>query len=115
MTFADSIKTCFSKYADFKGRATRSEYWWFILFVFLVGMVSSMIYPMLAGVFYLATALPTLAAAVRRLHDTDRSGWFVLLGFIPLIGLVLLYFLVLEGKEPNRFGTASEASVTPAS
>lgn len=115
MTFVDSIKTCFSKYADFKGRASRSEYWWFILFVLVAGFVLSMIFPILAGVFYLATLVPTLAAAVRRLHDTDRSGWFVLLGFIPLIGLVLLYFLVLEGKEPNRFGSASETAAITAS
>ena len=53
--------------------------------------------------FYLGVIVSSLAAAARRMHDTDRSGWFQLIGFIPLIGLVLLYFLALPPKEPNRF------------
>jgi len=90
MSFQDAIKTCFAKYADFNGRATRSEYWWFFLFVVLAGAILSMFGRPLAGVFYLATLLPWLAVAVRRLHDTDRSGWWLLVGFVPLVGTIVL-------------------------
>ena len=109
MTFSESIKTCFSKYADFNGRASRSEYWWFFLFIVLVSIAASMISQIVAVVFSLATFLPSLAAAVRRMHDTDKSGWLLLIGLIPLVGLVLLYFLAQPGKEPNRFGSAATA------
>ena len=107
MTFKESIQTCFSKYADFNGRATRPEYWWFFLFILLVGIVASAISHIAGGVFYLATLVPSIAAAARRMHDTDKSGWLLLIGIIPLVGLVLLYFLAQPGKEPNRFGPAS--------
>ena len=109
MTFSESIKTCFSKYADFNGRASRSEYWWFFLFIVLVGIVASIISHLVAGVFYLATLVPSLAAAARRMHDTDKSGWLLLIGIIPLVGLIILYFLAQPGKEPNRFGAAPSA------
>lgn len=104
MTFADSIKTCFSKYAEFNGRASRSEYWWFFLFFIICATVSSIVSGIVSILFYLAVFLPTIAVTTRRLHDTDRSGWFQLIGFIPLIGLIVLYFLAQKGKEPNRFG-----------
>ncbi len=111
MTFGKSIATCFSKYADFTGRASRSEYWWWFLFVFLGSAVAGVISEMLSGVFSLAILLPYLAVAARRLHDTDRSGWFLLLNLIPLIGwIVLLVFFVQEGKEPNRFGVGGESA-----
>lgn len=104
MTFGESIKTCFSKYADFTGRATRSEFWWWTLFVVLVSLGTSILSDKLSAVFSLAVMLPGLAVGARRLHDTDRSGWLQLLYFIPIIGfLVLIYFFVQEGKEPNRF------------
>ncbi len=100
MTFQDSIKQCFSKYADFSGRASRSEYWWFFLFIILAGAVISILSDKLAMVFYLATLLPSLAAATRRLHDTSRSGWWQLIALIPLIGLiVLLVFLAQKGDS----------------
>jgi uncharacterized membrane protein YhaH (DUF805 family) len=114
MTFVESIKTCFSKYADFNGRAARSEFWWFMLFVVVAGFVTSMINPILSLLFYLGTLLPSLAVAARRLHDTDRSGWMQLIGFIPLIGLIMLYFFAQEGKEPNRFGPMPDALAVAA-
>lgn len=98
MTFQESIKLCFSKYADFSGRASRSEYWWFFLFIILAGALIAILSDRLAMVFYLATLLPSLAAATRRLHDTSRSGWWQLVCLIPLIGLiVLLVFLAQKG------------------
>ena len=100
MTFQDAIRTCLSKYADFTGRATRPEYWWFVLFVVLVSAALSLISPILSGIFSLATLLPSVAAATRRLHDTNRSGWWQLICFIPVIGLiVILVFLAQEGKS----------------
>ncbi len=106
MTFVEAIKTCFSKYADFNGRASRSEFWWWVLFVFLVSAAMSMISPMLSGLFSLGVLLPNIAVGARRLHDTDRSGWLQLLVIIPLIGWILMiYWCVQEAKEPNRFGT----------
>jgi uncharacterized membrane protein YhaH (DUF805 family) len=104
MTFGDSIKTCFTKYADFTGRASRSEYWWFVLFIVLASIILSMVTPLLSGLFSLATLLPSIAAAARRLHDTDKSGWWQLIGLIPLLGwIVIIVLLVQEAKEPNRF------------
>jgi uncharacterized membrane protein YhaH (DUF805 family) len=124
MNFQTSIKTCFNKYTDFTGRASRSEYWWFILFTvilqfvlqFIGGIISAITHStsnnlsfVLAFILFAVFFLPILAAAVRRLHDTDRSGWWILLNFVPLVGgIILLVFLVLEGtKGPNRFGLAA--------
>jgi uncharacterized membrane protein YhaH (DUF805 family) len=104
MTFSESIKTCFSKYADFSGRASRSEYWWWFLFVVLVSAATGILSEKLSVVFSLAVLLPGIAVGVRRLHDIDKSGWFLLLNFIPVIGwVIVLYWAVQEGREPNRF------------
>jgi uncharacterized membrane protein YhaH (DUF805 family) len=110
MTFVDSIKTCFSKYAEFEGRASRSEFWWWALFVFLASAAASVISPMVSGLFSLGVLLPNIAVAARRLHDTDRSGWLQLVMLIPLIGWILMiYWCVQPSKDPNRF--ASSVSV----
>ena len=98
MDFMTAVRTCLSKYVDFSGRARRSEFWWFALFTFLVGIVTGVIDSIL-GTDYdnstgglvnslgsLALLLPSLAVAVRRLHDTGRSGWWILLGLIPGAG-----------------------------
>jgi len=106
------------KYATFEGRARRKEYWYFILFyciAIFVLVVADVIagtfseeaeIGLFSGIFVLATVVPMIAATVRRLHDTDRSGWWVLISFIPLIGsLVLLVFAVLDSQPgANRFG-----------
>lgn len=106
MTIVESIKTCFSKYADFNGRASRSEFWWWVLFVVLVSGVTGFISQMLSGLFSLAVLVPGLAVGARRLHDTDRSGWLQLVALIPLIGWILMiYWCVQEPREPNRFGS----------
>jgi uncharacterized membrane protein YhaH (DUF805 family) len=100
MTFQESITTCFKKYVDFNGRASRSEYWWFALFIVVVSIVLSMVSRELSGLFSLATLLPSITAAARRLHDTNRSGWWQLIVFIPIIGwIVLIVFLAQEGKS----------------
>jgi len=107
MTFVDAVKTCFTKYADFNGRAARSEYWWYTLFIIIASVLLSNVSDTVSLLFGLATLLPSIAVAARRLHDTNRSGWLQLLALIPILGwLVLLYFLVQEAQEPNRFGAA---------
>ena len=108
MTFAESIKVCFSKYADFNGRASRPEFWWWVLFTFLVSAALGVVNQTVSGLFSLAVLLPSLAVGARRLHDTDRSGWLQLIVLIPLVGLiVLIYLCAQEAKEPNRFGPAA--------
>ena len=112
MDFKTSVSTVFNKYIEFSGRASRSEFWWFALFSAIMGVVTSILDLALGTIaainllFSLAVLLPTLAVSVRRLHDTDRSGWWLLLTLIPIVGwLVLLYFYVQKGTDgDNRHG-----------
>ena len=99
MTFGESISTCLSKYADGKGRATRSEFWYFYLFYVVVWVVVQVIGTQIVTIAALALIIPNIAASVRRMHDIDKSGWFVL---IPIYNLVLLATPGTVG--PNRFG-----------
>lgn len=107
------------RYADFNGRSRRKEYWMFVLGVVILVVLLSIIEGilglsgMVGGVYgplttlaMLGLLIPGLAVQVRRFHDQDKSGWFVLLGFIPLLGgLVVLVFMCLQGTQgPNRFG-----------
>jgi uncharacterized membrane protein YhaH (DUF805 family) len=105
-----AVKTCLNKYADFKGRAARPEFWWFALATFVVSAVLNRVVPMLGALFSLAVLLPSLAVGARRLHDIGKSGWFLLLLLIPVIGwLVLLYFYVQPSGPSNEFGEAQAA------
>jgi uncharacterized membrane protein YhaH (DUF805 family) len=100
MTFHESIRVCFSKYADFNGRAGRPEYWWFALFIIVASLAMSKLSPTLGAVFSLATLLPSIAAAARRLHDTNRSGWWQLIAIVPVVGIiVLVVFLAQESRS----------------
>jgi uncharacterized membrane protein YhaH (DUF805 family) len=110
--------TVLKKYADFSGRARRMEYWMFSLINLLIicGLVivdatlgfeiGDEELGLLSSIYVLAVLIPSLAVSVRRLHDTDRSGWWVLIGIVPLIGdIVLLIFFVLDSTPgDNRFG-----------
>ena len=121
-SFGGSIAMCFSKYATFQGRAPRAEYWWFILFIAL-GHIAILILASLFdsaaasgtlyGLFTLGTLLPTLAVTVRRLHDTDRSGWWLLMELVPLVGviLVLVWFCSRGTRGQNRFGSENGAVI----
>ncbi|MGL4716997.1 MAG: DUF805 domain-containing protein [Aeromonas sp.] len=106
------------QYAVFSGRAHRTEYWMFVLCNIVIMLLLSMVDKLIGGeqelvssVYSLAVLLPSLAVAARRLHDTDRSGWWLLIGLIPIIGtLVLIYFMVCNGQPgPNRFGNDPKA------
>ncbi|HZC85316.1 MAG TPA: DUF805 domain-containing protein [Rubrobacter sp.] len=106
------------KYAVFSGRSRRMEYWYFVLFNIIVSIVlgaidgllgtrgSGMGAGLLSGIYGLAILIPSLAVTVRRLHDIDRSGWWILVALVPLIGtIVLLVFALLDGTPgPNRYG-----------
>ena len=109
MTFGESVSTCIKKYFVFEGRASRSEYWWFQLIVSPSYFISTVFENDISYIFLgitLFTLIPAISAGVRRLHDTNRSGFFLLISFIPFIGgLILLFFLIPEGtKGKNRFG-----------
>jgi uncharacterized membrane protein YhaH (DUF805 family) len=105
MDIVQSIQTCLTKYIDFTGRATRSEFWWFQLFLTVVINIGAYFNPRIGLILYLILLLPALAVMVRRFHDTDRSGWWILLILIPVIGwLVILCFMISKGTDgKNRF------------
>ena len=107
MTFGKSISTCFSKYADFSGRASRPEYWWFYLFTALLSWFAMIVddSQVLYGLVVLGTLLPSLAANARRLHDTNRSGWWLLIS-ITIIGIIpLIIWMTSKGDDqPNSYG-----------
>lgn len=104
MTFTESIQTCFTKYADFKGTASRSEFWWWALFNFIASICLSIIDQRLSLAFAVATLLPYLAVSTRRLHDVDRSGWWQLIGLVPFVGwIMVIYWLAQAPKPAARF------------
>ena len=104
MGFQESIKHCLTNYANFKGRAKRSEYWYFVLFCALVYMVTITFSYELYVIAILGLLVPTLAAAVRRLHDGGRSGWNLLWGFVPIGNIVVLVWLVKAGElDSNQY------------
>lgn len=127
----------YRRYADFSGRSRRKEYWMFtllnvIIAIVLVALMFSgmggidengepqmgplgMVSVGLLVIYALGTIVPSLAVQVRRFHDQDKSGWFVLLGFIPYVGgLVVLVFMCLEGtRGPNRFGEDPKGAGAP--
>lgn len=113
MNFVDAVKSAFACFADFATRSSRSEYWWFMLFYFLVGLAVTIIQftmEMTRGIIdllvFLVFIVPTISVTARRLHDIGRSGLWLLIGLIPLIGgLILLYWAVKPGEDgDNRFG-----------
>jgi uncharacterized membrane protein YhaH (DUF805 family) len=115
MNFTEAISSGFQNYANFSGRAQRSAFWFWVLFCFLAGLVTAGIdysifggesYMPINSLFTLATIIPNLSVAARRLHDIDRTGWWQLLHFVPLIGtIVLIVWWASRGTPgPNRFG-----------
>ena len=114
MSFIEAIKTCFTKYVDFNGRARRSEYWFFVLFNAIVSGVFSALYnatdatvfSVLSLLFSLAVLLPGLAVTVRRLHDIGKKWTFILLGLIPIAGAIILIVNCAKDSQPgaNEYG-----------
>ena len=118
MGFVDATKSFFSRWSDFSTRSSRSEYWWPCLALMLIGFVVGLVIGLLSAVlgetiagilmlvFYVVILVPSIAVGVRRLHDHDKSGWWYLIIFVPIIGsLYLLYLFVTPGTPgANRFG-----------
>jgi uncharacterized membrane protein YhaH (DUF805 family) len=118
MNFQQAIQSGFSNYVNFSGRAARSEDWFWIVFYLLAVVVTLAIDTMIGfrltlSIFAIAVLLPTIAVQVRRLHDLDRTGWWILLHFVPLVGaIVLIIWYCMRGTEgPNRFGPDPLAGV----
>jgi len=106
----------FKNFANFSDRARRKQYWMFVLFNFLIAMAIAIVEGFLGTffmypLFVLVMLVPSISIATRRLHDTGRSGWWQLISFVPLIGIiVLLVFLVQDSKEDNEYGPNPKAS-----
>jgi uncharacterized membrane protein YhaH (DUF805 family) len=113
------------KYTVFSGRSRRKEYWFFVLFNILVSMALAVVdyftgtysasYGMglLGGLYALGVFLPAIAVTIRRLHDTDRSGWWILIVLVPIIGGIWLLVLMLFDSQPgdNKYGPSPKADV----
>lgn len=121
------VQTVFRKYAVFDGRAQRSEFWYFVLFNLVVSIVLAIVdtvigtgrllggQGLLGGLYALAILIPSLAVGARRLHDIGKSGWWLLLGLIPLIGtLVLIYFWVQDSQAGSNEHGANPKGAVPA-
>ncbi|MDO4769587.1 MAG: DUF805 domain-containing protein [Brachymonas sp.] len=115
MTFKKAVQRCFKKYFDFSGRASRAEYWYFALFYFLVSLPfmlhlfatgdAESLVAKIGDIISLALALPNLAVSTRRLHDTGRSGWWLLIALTGIGAFVLLYWYIKEGDDgANEYG-----------
>jgi uncharacterized membrane protein YhaH (DUF805 family) len=112
------------KYAEFSGRSRRSEYWYFVLFYVLIYMGLALVDTLtgsfnaasgmgiLSGIYSLGMLIPSIAVGIRRLHDTDRSGWWLLISFVPVIGAIVLIVFFFQDSQPgdNRFGPNPKAA-----
>jgi uncharacterized membrane protein YhaH (DUF805 family) len=113
--FIDAYKTALTRYADFSGRTSVGGFWRFVAINIIVavalgalGAVSS-VFLVLYVIYGLAVLLPSIAVGVRRLHDTGKSGWFILMGLIPFVGfIILIVFYVQASDSPNQYGQASQ-------
>lgn len=121
MSFADAVRSVLTQYANFNGRARRSEFWWFVLFNVLLSAVVSIIgaaahTSVLGYIVGLALLVPGLAVSVRRLHDTGRSGWWVLIDLVPFVGWIVLVVFCVQDSQPgaNAYGPSpKEADFMP--
>ena len=108
MDFMTAVRRCLlEKYAEFNGRATRPEFWWFTLFCFVIHVIGDMVFRnWIMGVVGLALFVPSIAAGSRRLHDIGKSGWLQLLWIIPVIGWAILIYLAAQPGQPesNQYG-----------
>ncbi len=109
MNFGQAISTCFSRYADFSGRASRPEFWWFFLFQILVSIAASMVSDLLNGLMVLGLLLPALAVGTRRLHDIGKSGWWQLIMLTGIGYFLLIYWWVQPTSDDAGVYDAASA------
>ena len=120
MTFGEAVKSGFDHYVKFEGRASRPAYWWWVLFAILAEFAAGIIDAaiggngIVGGLAALALLLPGLSVSIRRLHDTDRTGWWILIGLIPIVGFIVLLVFYLSQSDPgeNRYGPPPVVAVT---
>lgn len=105
VSFVEAIVLFFKNYVNFKGRATRSEFWWAFLFYVIVGTVAGIISSGVSAIVTLVFCLPQLAISIRRLHDTGKSWLYYLLGFIPIAGMIILIVFWCQPSDgDNQWG-----------
>lgn len=112
MDFKQAVQTCLNKYATFTGRAQRSEFWWFVLFNFIGSIVLNTIdttmfgMPALSVLWTLGLLIPGIAVSIRRMHDLDKSGWWILIPLVPIVGIILyIYWAAQRGTVgSNQYG-----------
>lgn len=105
ITFTEAIKLFYRRYTDFDGRSTRAEYWYVALYTFVASLILGLISRWFEGAFSLINLVPSIALSIRRMHDINKSGWWVLLNLVPIIGWI--WFIVLAAtpsKEPGYQG-----------
>lgn len=128
MSFTAAVTSVLNNYANFQGRATRSEYWYWFLFYILLSAATNIVdaglrhvflihglFSIIAALIYLFLFVPNLAVGVRRLHDLDKSGWWLLLVFIPLVGpiILLVWFCTSGTPGANQYGAPSIGPIGP--
>jgi uncharacterized membrane protein YhaH (DUF805 family) len=123
MTFSEAVESGFDHYTKFDGRAARPAFWWWFLFGVLVAIGANIIDAILGtwgvinGLAALALLLPNISVSIRRLHDTDHTGWWILIGLIPIIGFIVLLVFYLRQSDPgeNKYGPPPvEGGVAPS-
>jgi uncharacterized membrane protein YhaH (DUF805 family) len=113
MSFGEAIAAGFGNYVNFQGRASRSEFWYWVLFAIILAIVAAIIdnaiigLPIIGVVVSLGLLLPGLSVSIRRLHDTDRTGWWILIGLVPIVGaiLLLIWYCTKGTTGPNSYGS----------
>ena len=126
--FPKAVQLGFQRYIDFSGRSSRAEYWWFTLFIVLVDIIATAVdivvlgtdlwgIGLLSAVWQFATLIPSLAIGVRRLHDIDKSGWWLLVWFVLVIGWIVLIVWAIKGGDggPNKYGPDPRQAISQQS
>ncbi|PIE35958.1 MAG: hypothetical protein CSA54_05045, partial [Gammaproteobacteria bacterium] len=110
-TFTGALKDGFQRIFDFEGRSSRAQYWWFVLWYIIITLACGFLtvflpfFSIVTIIVSIALIIPMLAVSIRRLHDIDRTGWWLLISVVPIISLIIVYFAVVPGTDgPNRFG-----------
>jgi len=111
ISFSDAISLAFKNYVNFKGRSTRAEYWWFFLFTFTLSAITEAIdvfssLGIMSTIFSLIVFMPSLTVGVRRLHDINKSGWWILMWFVPIVGwgLLIFWYTRRSDEKINMYG-----------
>ena len=126
VSFSEAISLGFKRYLDFNGRSSRAEVWWFVLFLWVATIILIIVDALtgtynvaagrglLSGLFGLATLIPSITLGARRLHDINRTGWWQLLWFLPVIGwIILIVWAIFRGDEgDNKYGTNPRQSLS---